>query len=65
MVLNTTATTGVRLDQRLIPWDVAALLEDNSMGGVTAAFVDTLEELSYRNVRRDVAIHKGRTTLGK
>ena len=65
VILNTTATTGVKLDQRLIPWDVAALLEDKSMGGVTAAFVDSLEELSYRNVRRDVAIQKGRTTLGK
>ena len=44
---------------------MAALLEDKSMGGVTAAFVDSLEELSYRNVRRDVAIQKGRKTLGK
>ena len=65
MIVNTTATTGVRLDQRLIPWSVATQLEDKSNGGVTVAFVDNLDELSYRNVRRDVAIQKGQTTIGK
>lgn len=61
--VNTTATSGVRLDQRLIPWDVAAKLEGKSTGVVTAAFVDNLEELSYRNVRRDVAIQEGQTSI--
>ena len=65
MIVNTTATSGVRLDQRLIPWDVAAQLEGKSTGVVTAAFVDNLEELSYRNVRRDVAIKRGQTNIGK
>lgn len=65
VIVNTTATSGVRLDQRLIPWDVAAQLEGKSTGVVTAAFVDNLEELSYRNVRRDVAIKRGQTNIGK
>ena len=65
MIMNITATSGVRVDHRLIPWDAAALLEERSVSGVTAAFVDHLEELSYRSVKRDVAVQAGQTITGK
>ena len=63
--MNTSATSGVRVDHSLIPWDMATLLHKRSVSGVTAAFVDNLEELSYRNIKRDVAVQAGQTITGK
>ncbi len=65
-MLNTTVASGVSLDPRLIPWEVASAgVDGRSRSGITAAFVNQLEELSYRNTRRDVAVEAGQTVTGR
>ena len=56
VILNSTTIRSVPADPRIIPWDAT-----HSQNTFTAAVVHSQEELSYRNVRRDITVLPGQT----
>lgn len=56
VILNSTTIQSVPVDPRIIPWEAS-----RTQNTFTAAVVHEQEELSYRNVRRDITVRPGQT----